>query len=72
MNIRRFVDRSGKDRDLAEEIESHLAHEVDCNIARGLGAEEARRQAHLRFGNPRSTRFALFWSLLKWRSPSRL
>jgi putative ABC transport system permease protein len=56
MNMRRFVQRARKDRDLAEEIESHLDHEQDANMARGLDPEEARRQAHLRFGNPRTTR----------------
>ena len=56
MSLRRFVDKTRKDRDLAEEIESHLAHEQDSNIARGLDSEQARRQAHLRFGNPRTTR----------------
>lgn len=56
MNLRRFVDKAGKDRDLAEEIESHLAHEQDANIGRGLNPEEATRQAHLHFGNPRATR----------------
>lgn len=56
MNLRRFRDRTKKDEDLADEIESHLAHEQDANAARGLSSEEARRQAYLRFGNPRSTR----------------
>jgi putative ABC transport system permease protein len=56
MSIRRFTDRSKKDQDLAEEIESHIAHQQDENTARGLTPEEARRQAHLSFGNPRSTR----------------
>ena len=56
MNLRRFTDRTRKDQDLAEEIESHLAHEQDANAARGLSPEEARRQARLRFGNPRATR----------------
>jgi putative ABC transport system permease protein len=60
MNIRRFVDKTGKDRDLAEEIESHLAHEQDSNVARGLDPDEARRQANLRFGNPRTTRERLW------------
>jgi putative ABC transport system permease protein len=41
---------------LAQEIESHLAHEGDANAARGLSPEEARRKAHLRFGNPDVTR----------------
>lgn len=56
MNFRRFIDRSRKDEDLAEEIESHLAHAQDANAARGLSREEGRRRAQVRFGNPRSTR----------------
>ena len=56
MNLRRFSHRTSKDRDLAEEIESHLAHEEDANLARGLSPEEARRQARLRFGNPCTVR----------------
>ena len=56
MNIERFKDRKRKDEDLAEEIDSHLAHEQDANAARGLPSPEARRQAHLKFGNPRTTR----------------
>lgn len=56
MNLRRFVDKAGKDRDLEEEIESHLAHERDANVARGLDPDEAKRRAQIRFGNPRSTR----------------
>lgn len=56
MNIRRFTDRARKDQDLAEEIESHLAHQQDENAARGFSPDEARRQARLRFGNPRSVR----------------
>lgn len=56
MNLERFHDRAKKDQDLAEEIESHLAHERDANLARGFAPEEARRRANLRFGNRRSTR----------------
>ncbi len=56
MTIRRFMHRVRKDEDLAEEIESHLAHAQDANAARGLPLQEARRQARLRFGNPRATR----------------
>ena len=56
MNLRRFIGRSRKDRELAEEIESHLAHEQDANMARGLTPEQARRSANVRFGNPRTTR----------------
>ncbi|MGC2617655.1 MAG: permease prefix domain 1-containing protein, partial [Acidobacteriaceae bacterium] len=56
MTLDRFKDRAKKDADLADEIAAHLAHEQDANAARGLSDEEARRQARLRFGNPRSTR----------------
>ena len=56
MNLRRFVDRSEKDRELAEEIESHLAHEQDANVARGMTPEQARRLANVRFGNPQTIR----------------
>jgi len=56
MSISRFMHRRKKDQDLAEEIESHLAHEQDQNAARGLHPQEAHRQARLRFGNPRATR----------------
>jgi putative ABC transport system permease protein len=52
MSIRRFMHRTRKDQDLAEEIASHLSHEQDKNIDRGLPPQEAQRQARLRFGNP--------------------
>lgn len=60
MNMRRFVDKAKKDRELAEEIASHLAHEQDANIARGFDPQEARRRARVRFGNPRVLR-ELVW-----------
>lgn len=53
---RRFTHRAEKDEDLAREIESHLAHAQDAQEARGSSPQEARRQARLRFGNPRTTR----------------
>jgi putative ABC transport system permease protein len=56
MSLQRFKDRGAKDRDFAEEIESHLAHEEDANAARGLTADDAHRQARVRFGNPRTVR----------------
>ena len=56
MNLRRFFNRKRRDEDFAEEIEAHLRHEEDANLARGLTLEEARRQAHLRFGNQRTLR----------------
>jgi putative ABC transport system permease protein len=56
MSLRRFLHRKEKDADLAQEIESHLAHEQDANLAQGLSPEESRRRARLKFGNPESMR----------------
>ena len=56
MDLRGFMHRRKKDEELAEEIESHLAHERDANAARGLSSEQARRQANLKFGNRRAPR----------------
>jgi putative ABC transport system permease protein len=56
MKLRRYANRARKDEDFAEEIESHLAHERDAQSAQGVSNEEARRQARLRFGNPRTMR----------------
>src|SRR5579859_465485 len=56
MNIERYRDRDGKDQDLAEEIQSHLAHEADKNESRGLSPEESQRRARVSFGNPRTVR----------------
>ncbi|HWE86455.1 MAG TPA: ABC transporter permease [Terracidiphilus sp.] len=56
MNLRRFRNRNKRDEDFAEEVASHLAHQQDANTARGLSPDEARRQAQLRFGNPRTVR----------------
>lgn len=52
MSLRRFFRRRQWDRERARELESHLAHEADDNIARGMAPEEARRQAYVKFGNP--------------------
>jgi putative ABC transport system permease protein len=54
MNLRRFVGRKAKNAELAEEIQSHLAHDEDLRTARGMDAEEARRQARVKFG-PQNT-----------------
>ncbi len=56
MNLRRFVGRKDKDSELAEEIQSHLAHDEDLRTARGVDAEEARRQARVKFGGQNTVR----------------
>ena len=40
-----------RDRDIADEFESHLQLLIDDNIRRGMSPEEANRQARIRFGN---------------------
>jgi macrolide transport system ATP-binding/permease protein len=52
VNLRRFFRRSEEDSELSEELESHLAHEIDDNLARGMSPEEARRRANVKLGNP--------------------
>jgi len=56
MSWRRFFLRQQSDADLMQEIELHLAEEMEENAARGMSPEEARRQAFLKFGNPQRAR----------------
>jgi len=45
-----FFKRSSHEKDLDAEIKAHLAFAIDENIAAGMTAAEARRQAMIRFG----------------------
>src|SRR2546423_2249240 len=54
MGVRRFLQRRAGHAELAEEIEAHIAHEIEDNLARGRSHEEARKQAYVKFGNPQS------------------
>jgi predicted permease len=66
MGIRRFFQRRSQDSDLARELDAHLAHQVDENIAAGMSAEEARRQAYLKIGNPQRVREDVWqWNTIK-------
>jgi predicted permease len=56
MNIRRFLRRKAEDDELQREMEAHIAHEADENLARGMSAEEARRRALVRFGSQGNVR----------------
>src|SRR6185503_6551132 len=44
------------DRDIADELQSHIDLRTDANLAAGMSPDQARRDALLRFGNPTSTR----------------
>jgi putative ABC transport system permease protein len=48
--------RSRVDREIEAELQAHLALRIDDNLAAGMPAAEARRDALLRFGNPTLTR----------------
>lgn len=47
--------RSRLDREIADELQSHIQLRMDANLAAGMTPEAARRDALLRFGNPTST-----------------
>ena len=52
MGWSRFFRRAQWDEERAKELEAHLAHERDDNIARGLSLDEATRAAYRKLGNP--------------------
>jgi predicted permease len=56
MNLKRFITRSSADAELAQELEAHIQHEVDDNLARGMGREVALRRARLKLGSVRRVR----------------
>ncbi len=49
---RQLVGRSRADRELAREIEAHLAERVDDLVEQGMSSADARRMALREFGNP--------------------
>src|SRR5260370_229325 len=56
MGIRRFFLRRREDTDLAREMDAHLRHQVDENIAHGMSDAEGKRQGYLKVGSPRRVR----------------
>ncbi len=51
-----FRRRQHWDHERVEEMEAHLAHEIEDNLGRGMGEDEARRRAYVRFGSPQKMR----------------
>jgi predicted permease len=49
---RQIVGRARADRELAQEIQAHIAERVDDLVERGMSSDEARRTALQEFGNP--------------------
>ena len=54
--LRSFFGKEPLDRELNEELASHLEFAVEENIAQGMTPEEARRQALIRFGGVQQAR----------------
>jgi putative ABC transport system permease protein len=50
--IANLFSRSKVERDIDDELRSHLEMRMEDNVAAGMSEEEARRDALLRFGNP--------------------
>jgi predicted permease len=55
-NIVAALRRRKTDSDLNDELRFHLEKEIESNIARGMSAEEARRQALIAFGGVQQTK----------------
>jgi putative ABC transport system permease protein len=60
MFISRYFRRRRRDEELTREMEHHLALETDLNIARGMDSNDARREAHLKFGSRNQVRERLW------------
>jgi predicted permease len=57
--LRRFTNlfrRSSVDRDIADELQSHIDLRIESNLAYGMSPAEAQREALLRFGNATVTK----------------
>src|SRR5687767_7831588 len=60
MSWSRFFRRSRWDDERARELEAHLAHEIDDNIARGMTPQAATMAAHRRLGNTTQIREEIY------------
>jgi len=56
----RFFRRQRSDSELQQEIRAYVEAETEENIAQGMPPEEARRRAHIKFGNPQRIREKLW------------
>ena len=69
--LRRLVARRQLERDLADEIDAHLAERADELVAEGLTRDEAHRRARREFGNVTAIeeRGREVWRLCRDRGP---
>ena len=55
-----LFNKQRKDRELEEEIESHLQMHIEDNLRLGMTPEEARRHAMIKFGGIESINYVYF------------
>lgn len=60
MSWHKFFRRKRSDRELQEEFRTFLDEETADNVARGMGSQEARRQARIKLGNSQRVREELW------------
>ena len=66
MRLSRFFRRRDQDRDLAQELDAHLRHEIDEYVAQGLSVPEATRRAHIALGSMTRIREDIWtWSSMR-------
>jgi predicted permease len=58
--MRRFFRRGRLDVERAREMRAHIDHHVDDLVAQGYSPDDARRQAHRRFGNATAIREEIY------------
>lgn len=51
MSWLKYFERRRRDEEFAREVEAHIQHEIDENLARGMNPRDASRAAHGKFGN---------------------
>jgi predicted permease len=52
LRLRALFHRNRLEAELDEELRDHIDRQIEANLARGMGADEARRAALRAFGNP--------------------
>ncbi|WP_263416319.1 ABC transporter permease [Terriglobus albidus] len=60
MSWRRFFRRKRSDSELQQEIRAYVEAETEENVAQGMPPDEARRRAHIKFGNSQRIREKLW------------
>ena len=51
-----LFNKERRDRELAEELETHLQMHIEDNLRSGMTPEEARRDAHIKLGSVEATK----------------